>query len=143
MGARRCWHEWRRAIVHSHECVQGGAAYDAFMEQENDAKIGALGDKVSELRALTIQIGNHVKADNQELDALNGSFDSARGSSSANARSCMQVAFSRTLAGAGSILAGTMKRLGGLTSSKDSRHMLYLVVFVVVVLLLVYKLSRH
>ena len=35
-----------------------------------------------------------------------------------------------------------MKRLGNLTNSKDSRHMLYLVIFVVVVLLLVYKLSR-
>ena len=46
------------------------------------------------------------------------------------------------LAGTGSVLSGTMKRLGNLTNSKDSRHMLYLVVFVVVVLLLVYKLSR-
>ena len=48
------------------------------MEQENDAQIGALGNKVSELRALSIQIGNHVKGDNKLLDDLDGNFDSAR-----------------------------------------------------------------
>lgn len=44
--------------------------------------------------------------------------------------------------GTGSILGGTMKRLQNLTGSKDSRLMLYLALFVVVVFLLIYKLSR-
>ncbi|KAL1504074.1 hypothetical protein AB1Y20_010484 [Prymnesium parvum] len=100
--------------------AKGGAAYEAFLEEDNDAQIRSLGSKVSELRALSINIGQHVKSDNALLDELDGNFDST-----------------------GNILSGTMKRLGNLTNSKDSRHMLYLVVFVVVVLLLVYKLSRH
>ena len=89
------------------------------MENENDAQLGLLGNKVSELRELSIAIGKHVKDDNTLLNDLDGNFD-----------------------GTGSILSGTMKKLGNLTSSKDSRHMLYLIVFVVVVFLLVYKLSR-
>lgn len=55
---------------------QGSAAYEAFMEQENDAQIGALGSKVSELRALSIQIGQHVKNDNSLLDDLDENFNS-------------------------------------------------------------------
>ena len=45
------------------------------MEQENDAQINVLGNKVSELRALSIQIGQHVKSDNTLLDDLSNNFD--------------------------------------------------------------------
>ena len=43
---------------------------------------------------------------------------------------------------AGSLLSGTMKRLGSLADSGGNRHMLYLALFVIFVLLLVYKLFR-
>lgn len=89
------------------------------MEGENDEKIGMLGSKVSELRELSIQIGRHVKDDKSLLDDLDGNFD-----------------------GTGSLLSGTMKRLNTLSNSKDSRHMLFLACFVVLVFMLVYKLSR-
>ena len=49
---------------------------------------------------------------------------------------------STVLAGTSSILAGTMKRLNGLTNSKDSRHMLYLMLFVIVVLLMLWRLTK-
>ena len=35
-----------------------------------------------------------------------------------------------------------MKRLNGLTNSKDSRHMLYLMLFVIVVLLMLWRLTK-
>lgn len=99
---------------------QGSSAiHESYMESENDAALGLLGNKVSELRELSIAIGKHVKDDNALLDDLDGKFDST-----------------------GSILSGTMKRLGNLTHSKDGRHMLYLAAFVVVVFFLVYKLSH-
>ncbi|KAL3916411.1 MAG: hypothetical protein SGPRY_006830 [Prymnesium sp.] len=56
---------------------RGGAAYEAFLEQENEAQIASLGNKVSELRALSIHIGQHVKSDNALLDELDGNFNSA------------------------------------------------------------------
>ena len=67
----------------------------------------------------TIAIGSHVKEDNRLLGDLDNSFDSA-----------------------GSLLSGTMKRLGNLADSGGNRHMLYLALFVIFVLLLVYKLFR-
>ena len=89
------------------------------------------GDTLTELRQaldaaypdthkeLSIAIGSHVKEDNRLLGDLDNSFDSA-----------------------GSLLSGTMKRLGSLADSGGNRHMLYLALFVIFVLLLVYKLFR-
>ena len=75
--------------------------------------------KVGQLKELSIAIGSHVKEDNRLLGDLDNSFDSA-----------------------GSLLSGTMKRLGSLADSGGNRHMLYLALFVIFVLLLVYKLFR-
>ena len=98
-----------------------GSAYDAssYLEESNDAQIGALSGKVTQLKELSIAIGSHVKEDNRLLGDLDNNFDTA-----------------------GGMLGGTMKRLGALTTSKDSRHMLYLGLFVFVVFLLVWKLAR-
>jgi|TARA_B100000524_G_C23581911_1_gene345700 blocked-early-in-transport protein 1 len=86
------------------------------MENENDAHIGLLAGKVSQLKQLSIDIGSHVRDDNRMLNDLDGNFDSAS-----------------------SLLNGTMKRLGSLVGSKDSRHMLILALFVVFVFLLMWR----
>ncbi|EOD10358.1 hypothetical protein EMIHUDRAFT_248402 [Emiliania huxleyi CCMP1516] len=81
----------------------GASSSEYYMEQENDDQIGLLAGKVSALRGIAVQIGDHVREDNKMLDGLDD-------------------------------------RLGKLASSKDSRHMLYLALFVVAVILLIYKL---
>ena len=98
-----------------------GNAYDAssYMEDENDALVNGLAGKVSQLRELSIQIGSHVKEDNRLLSDLDSGFDKT-----------------------GGMLGGTMRRIGAMADSKGSRHMLYLALFVIFVLLLVYKLFR-
>ena len=90
------------------------------MEQENEAQIGMLAGKVAQIKQLSIDIRGDVRDDNKLIGDLDGSFDSA-----------------------GSMLHGTMKRLGSMVNSKDSRHMLYLIVFVVCTLLVLYKMMRR
>jgi blocked-early-in-transport protein 1 len=97
----------------------GNAYQNDYMEQQNDEQINLIAGKVGQLKELSIAIGSHVKEDNRLLGDLDNSFDSA-----------------------GSLLSGTMKRLGSLADSGGNRHMLYLALFVIFVLLLVYKLFR-
>ena len=89
------------------------------MENENDAQISALLGKVSQLKEVSVQIGNHVREDNRMLNGMGDQFDSS-----------------------GSMLSGTVKRLSALANSKDSWHMAYLAVFVVFVFLFIYKMTR-
>ena len=50
---------------------QGSSAiHESYMESQNDEALGALGNKVSELRELSIAIGKHVKEDNSLLNDL-------------------------------------------------------------------------
>uniref|UniRef100_A0A7S3W915 t-SNARE coiled-coil homology domain-containing protein n=1 Tax=Strombidinopsis acuminata TaxID=141414 RepID=A0A7S3W915_9SPIT len=95
----------------------GAASHESYMEQENDDQIGLLAGKVSALRGIAIEIGDHVREDNRLLDSLDDKFMSA-----------------------GGLLSGTMKRLNKLASSKDSKHMMYLALFVVAVFLFIYKM---
>jgi len=95
----------------------GAATHEGYQEQENDDHIGLLASKVSALRGIAIEIGEHVREDNRMLDTLDDRFLSA-----------------------GGMLGGTMKRLNTLASSKDSKYMLYLALFVVGVFLLIYKM---
>jgi len=95
----------------------GAASHESYMEQENDDQIGLLAGKVSALRGIAIEIGDHVREDNRILDGLDDRFLTA-----------------------GNLLGGTMRRLNTLASSKDSRHMLYLALFVVAVFLIIYKM---
>merc|ERR1712087_757241 len=96
-----------------------GSAFDDFMQKENDAQIGSLADKVSQLKEISIRIGNHVREDNKLLEGLDNNFDAT-----------------------GGVLKGTMQRLNNMVNSKDSRHMLYLALFVVFVFLFMYKMSH-
>lgn len=97
----------------------GSAAYDAYLESENDMQIGLISSKVGALRDVAIQINGHIKEDNAMLDGLGSSFDSA-----------------------GGLLGGTMKRLGALTNSSGNCTMVYLVAFVLFVFLLLWRLTK-
>jgi len=99
--------------------ANGTAAYDAFMESENDMQISLIKDKVGALRDVAIQINGHIKEDNAMLDGLGSSFDSA-----------------------GGLLGGTMKRLGALTNSTGNCTLVYLVAFVLFVFLLLWRLTK-
>ena len=97
----------------------GSAAYDSYLEQENDLQISQLAGKVSALKDISIQIGGHIKEDNRLLDDMGGGFDNASG-----------------------LLGGTMKRLGNLSKSGGGWHMAYLAGFVLFVLLLLWRLTK-
>mmetsp|Transcript_7618 Transcript_7618/g.19721 ORF Transcript_7618/g.19721 Transcript_7618/m.19721 type:complete len:125 (+) Transcript_7618:1315-1689(+) len=98
-----------------------GAAYNtSFMERENDETINLLHNKVSQLKEMTIQIGDFVNQDNRMLDDMGGNFDKT-----------------------GGLLGGTMKRLDALAQTKHGRHMIYLALFVCCVFVLLYMSSRR
>ena len=97
----------------------GGATYDSHLESENDALIGQFQGKVETLKQLSIQINGHIKEDNNILSDLDNSFDSTSG-----------------------LLGGTMKRLGNLAQSSGGNVMCYLAVFVMVVFLLLWRLTK-
>lgn len=97
----------------------GGAAYDSYLEQENDLQISQLASKVTALKDISIQIGGHIKDDNRLLDDMGDGFDKTRG-----------------------LLGGTMQRLKNLADSTGGGYMLYLAVFVVFVLLLLWRMTK-
>jgi blocked-early-in-transport protein 1 len=97
----------------------GNATLDNHMENENDAQISALLGKVNQLKQVSVQIGDHVREDNKLLNGMGDQFDTS-----------------------GSMLGGTVKRLTALANSKDGWHMVYLAMFVVLVFLFIYKMTR-
>ena len=97
----------------------GGAAYDQYMESENDALVNGLGSKVSQLKELSIQIGADVREQNHLLGDLDNSFDNT-----------------------GGLLGGTMKRLGALSKNGGDCAMVYLAVFVFFVFVMLWRLTK-
>ena len=97
----------------------GSAAYESYLQQENDAQINNLAGKVSALKDISIQIGAHIKEDNSLLGDLDNSFDAT-----------------------GGLLGGTMKRLGRLAQSGGGWHMTQLAAFVFFVFLFMWWLTK-
>ena len=97
----------------------GGAEYDRFMEGENDALINGLAGKVSQLKELTIAIGADVRDQNNMLDNISNSFDSA-----------------------GSLLDGTRKRLGAFSKMGGDCSMPMLALFVFFVFIFVWRMTH-
>jgi blocked-early-in-transport protein 1 len=90
-----------------------------IMEQQNDERISELSEQVAMLKGLTIDIGNEVKEQNGLLDQ-------------------MQNGFSNT----GDMLAGSLRRIGTMLESGGSKHMLYMVGFIVGVMVLLWVLMK-
>lgn len=97
-------------------------AYDnqsMFLEQQNDSLADDLASKVSQLKRVTIAIGDEVRDQNNLLNQMDTGFD-----------------FSRTM------LGRTMSKLGIVSNAGGHRLLCYLVLFSFFVFLLIYWLAR-
>eukprot|EP01137_Pigoraptor_chileana_P035131 Opistho-2@28717 len=89
-------------------------------EQQNDALVGDLANKVSMLKSLTININDEVREHNKMLDEMQDDFG-----------------------GVGGLLKGSMNRLSGLMKAGHNKHMCYLILFVVFVFFVIYYIVRR
>ena len=85
------------------------------MEQENDVKWAELGDQVSLLRSLSMDINNEVKSQNNLLDQMGSGFGKAS-----------------------EMFSTTLTKMGEMINSPGGQHMYYLIGFVVFFFLLLY-----
>eukprot|EP00903_Cladosiphon_okamuranus_P011059 g10440.t1 len=79
-----------------------------IMEMQNNAHIDDLSDQVSRLKHLTIDIGQEVRSQNDLISGMEGQMFDARG-----------------------LLGGTLRRINTMMAQGGSRHMCYLVAFIV------------
>ena len=104
--------------------VEGGGgrsdANAAILEGQNNERINELADHVARLKGLTIDIGNEVREQNSLLDNMGDGFESTR-----------------------DMLAGSLRRIGTMLESGGTKHMCYMVVFCVVVMLVLYWLMKR
>ena len=89
------------------------------MERQNDAAIEDLESKVGQLKEVTRSIGSSIKDSNSLLDQMGIDFDKAA-----------------------SLLKGTLGHLKGMMANKSSKHMIYMVIFVLVLFMLMYFLRK-
>ncbi|TYZ65056.1 hypothetical protein PybrP1_004508 [[Pythium] brassicae (nom. inval.)] len=103
----------------------GGGAADSgeqakrLLEEQNDEQISHLSLQISQLKQLSTSIHSEVVSQNKYLDGMGKDFDNTEG-----------------------LLGGTMKKLGAMMEQGGSKHMLYLVGFVVFVFVLLYYTIR-
>jgi blocked-early-in-transport protein 1 len=90
-----------------------------IMESQNDERISELSEQVARLKGLTIDIGNEVKQQNSLLDQMQDGFSST-----------------------GDMLAGSLRRIGTMLNAGGSKHMMYMVAFIVAVMILLYMLMK-
>jgi hypothetical protein len=82
---------------------------------ENDAKWAELGEQVSLLKSLTLDINNEVKSQNSLLDGMGTGFGKAS-----------------------EMFGKTILKMGEMITNPSSQHMYYLIGFVVFFFLLLY-----
>lgn len=91
-----------------------------IMEQQNNDRISELSDQVARLKGLTIDIGNEVKEQNSLLDDMGEGFMSTQ-----------------------DLLSGSLRRIGTMLESGGAKHMCYMVLFVVFVMVFLYWLMTY
>ena len=89
------------------------------MEAENDELHNLLGDKVAQLKHVSLRIKAETEKQNEQLEEMDDIFSKTLGS-----------------------LGGTMKQLNDMMSSGGSKHMCYLSCFIFVFMLTVYLMVR-
>ena len=118
----------RRNNSNGYSDVEGGRsrrglsaseANAGIMEQQNNEYIDELSDQVARLKGLTIDIGNEVKEQNSLLDGMGDGFQNV-----------------------GDMLSNSLTRIGTMLQSSSNKHMLYMVVFCVVVLCMLWWLMK-
>ena len=90
-----------------------------LMEQQNEERVAMLAQQVSQLKSLSIDIGNEVREQNSLLDEMDGSFGNVTG-----------------------LLGTNIKRIGNMMKTTGGRHMLMLSGFVVFVMLFLYWIIK-
>ncbi|KAJ3159938.1 hypothetical protein HDU86_001202 [Geranomyces michiganensis] len=99
----------------------GGGGYDSSggynyaLEQDNDERAGILGDKLSQLKQISIAIGDELNLQKNVMRDLSEGFEST-----------------------GSLLSNTMRRFTTMAKKQNGRWMWYLIFFVLAVFLYVY-----
>lgn len=113
---------YRSTNPYSLESGRGGAddTNANIMEMQNNDRISELSDQVSVLKGLTIDIGNEVQEQNSLLDDMGEGFSQTR-----------------------ELLAGSLRRIGHMLESGGAKHMCYMVLFVVFVMVFLYWLMTH
>ena len=86
-----------------------------ILEQQNNERISELSDQVARLKGLTIDIGNEVREQNSLLDQMGDGFQSTR-----------------------DLLQGSLARIGVMLETSSGKHMCYMVMFVVFVVIFLY-----
>ncbi|RMX62298.1 hypothetical protein DD238_008376 [Peronospora effusa] len=99
--------------------VDNGEQAKRLLEEQNDEQISHLSLQITQLKQLSGSIHSEVVDQNRFLDGMGTEFDNTEG-----------------------LLGGTMKRLGVMMEQGGSKHMLYLILFVVLVFLLLYFTIR-
>lgn len=87
-----------------------------LIEEQNNIKTGALADSIEQLKFISMDINNEVIDQNRTL----GSMDGQMGSASA-------------------LMNDTLEKLGNMLNSGESKHMLYLIIFVVTAFVILYS----
>lgn len=105
--------------AHGGPAPGAGSAYAEatrnMLEEENNRQTDLLGERVSQLRELSIQINGVVNEDNKLLDGMGSTFGQTN-----------------------ELMSKTLKNLQTMIDKGGSKHMCYLVLFVVVVFLVLY-----
>lgn len=91
-----------------------------IMEQQNNDRIAELSDQVSRLKSLTIDIGNEVREQNSLLDNMGDGFSTTR-----------------------DLLQGSLRRIGVMLERGGSKHMCYMVAFIVAVMVFLYWVMSY
>jgi blocked-early-in-transport protein 1 len=91
-----------------------------ILEQQNNERIFELGEQVSRLKGLTIDIGNEVREQNSLLDQMGDGFMNTK-----------------------DLLQGSLRRIGTMLESGGSKHMCYMVGFVVFVVVFLYWVMSY
>lgn len=91
-----------------------------LLEMDNNRRIGMLGDQVSALKQISIDIHGEVESQNALLDGMDSQFGSTA-----------------------DMLSGTMRKLDTMLKKGSKKHMLMLIGFVVFVFMIVYYGMRR
>ena len=100
--------------------MEAGRDYNAnILEQQNNDRIAELSDQVARLKGLTIDIGNEVREQNSLLDDMGEGFS-----------------------GVSNLLGNSLRKIGTMLASGGAKHMCWMVLFVVLVMVFLYWVSE-
>jgi len=104
--------------------VEGGGRFnDAntnILEQQNNDRISELSEQVARLKGLTVDIGSEVREQNSLLEQMGEGFLST-----------------------GDMLQGSLAKIGIMLDTSSGKHMCYMVLFVVFVVVFLYWMMTY